>query len=248
MIRCVIVDDEYHSRMNLRQMLGIFCPNVTIIGEADGARKGIEIIKNYHPDLVFLDIKMPDGTGFDILQEIDDVSFAVIFVTAFENYAIKAIKFNAIDYITKPIDSEELIEAVHKATTHLNGTANSVAIKQLLESINQPSKPHKKLILKTISTVYMVEIENIVRCESDRNYTMFFLNNGEMITISKSMRDFEELLAEYHFCRIHQSHLINLNYVKKFHSNDLVVVLTDNTSIPVSTRKKEELLKALKYL
>lgn len=248
MVKCIIVDDELHSRENLKQMLYLYCPDVQVVGEADRVASGVEIINKLNPDLVFLDIKMPDGTGFDLLKQLKDINFKLVFVTAYEEYAFKAFKFNAIDYITKPIDADELKDAVNKVVTHVNGFSANEAVKLLLDSISHPLQPHKKIALKTINTVYLVEIENIIRCESDRNYTIFHFNDNEKLTISRSMKDFEDMLIDYNFFRVHNSHLINLNYVKKFNRDELLCVLTDTTSIPVAYRKREELMNALKNL
>ncbi|HLN54211.1 MAG TPA: LytTR family DNA-binding domain-containing protein [Lentimicrobium sp.] len=248
MIKCIIIDDEYHSRENLKQMLKLCCPDVQVIDEADRVAAGIEAIRRGNPDLVFLDIRMPDGSGFDILQKLGEVNFKVVFVTAYEEYAIKAFKFSAIDYILKPIDPDELKEAVGKAVTYFKGFSANDAVKQLLDTITQPHQPHKKIVLKTINTLHLIEIDKIIRCESDRNYTIFYIDGEEKIVISRSMKDFEEMLQEHNFLRVHNSHLININYIRKFHKDELLCVLSDNTSIPVAYRKKDELLNLIKNL
>ncbi len=248
MIKCIVIDDEPHSRENLKHMLYMHCPDVQVVGEADRVKSGIEIITRIEPDLVFLDIKMPDGSGFDLLQRLEEINFKVIFVTAFEEYALKAFRFSAIDYITKPIDSDELRDAVNKALNLVNGFPVGESVKQLLENLTQPNRPHKKIVLKTINTLYVYEIEKIVRCESDRNYTNFYIDGEEKITISRSMKEFEDMLLEFNFMRIHNSHLVNLNYIKRFLKDELICVLEDNTRIPVSIRKKEELINALRKL
>ncbi len=248
MIKCIIVDDEPHSRENLKQMLYLYCPDVRVIGEADRVKSAIEVIKKNEPDLVFLDIRMPDGTGFDLLQRLKEVNFKLIFVTAFEEYAVKAFRFSAIDYILKPIDPDELKDAVNKAVRVVNGFSSNESVKQLLEAITQPNQPHRKIVLKTISTMHVIEIEKIIRCESDRNYTNFYVDGEDKLIISRSMKDFEEMLLDYKFIRVHNSHLINLDYIKKFHKDELICVLSDNTRIPVASRKKEELVNAIRNL
>lgn len=249
MIRAVVIDDEVNSRDSIRQMLELYCTDIIVVGQADGVKTGIECIAQNEPDLVFLDIRMGDGTGFDLLHKIDQITFKVVFVTAYEEYAIKAFKFNALDYITKPIDIDELRLAVEKATSVANDDSLTDRIKLLLQSVSKNSpQANKKLVLRTSNTIHVVEIDRIIRCESARNYTTFFLDEDETVMIAKSMIEFEEMLEEYGFLRVHHSHLINLNFVRKFMKDDLICVLTDNTNIPISYRRKDDLLRALKLL
>lgn len=248
MIKAVIIDDEYNSRETLRQMLRYCCPNVEIVGEGEGVTSGLAAINELNPDIVFLDIKMTDGTGFDLLNKVGKADFRLVFVTAFEEYAMKAFRCNAIDYITKPVDPNELQRAVEKASKMTDGENTNDAIKRLLDSINKPNQPNKKIVLKTLNTVHVIEVDNIIRCESDRNYTVFHLADGEKILISRSMKEFDDMLMEFGFLRVHNSHLINLNAVRKFLKDELILVLKDNTSIPVAYRKRDELLHAIKNL
>lgn len=248
MIKAVIIDDEYNSRETLRQMLRYCCPNVEIVGEGEGVVSGLAAINELNPDIVFLDIKMTDGTGFDLLNKVGKADFRLVFVTAFEEYAMKAFRCNAIDYITKPVDPNELQRAVEKASKMTDGENTNDAIKRLLDSINKPNQPNKKIVLKTLNTVHVIEVDNIIRCESDRNYTVFHLADGEKILISRSMKEFDDMLMEFGFLRVHNSHLINLNAVRKFLKDELILVLKDNTSIPVAYRKRDELLHAIKNL
>lgn len=248
MTRAVIIDDEINSRDSIRQMLLLYCNDVTVVGEADGVNSGIVCINDHKPDLVFLDIKMPDGSGFELLKRINKIDFQVIFVTAFEEYAIKAFRFNAIDYITKPIDPEELRQAVEKAGKYGKDSNTDETIKLLLESISRTSQNHRRIILRTLNTIHVIEIERIIRCESDRNYTVFHIVGEDKLMISRTLKDFDELLEEYGFFRVHNSHMINLNFVRKFHRDELLCILTDGTTIPVSYRKRDELLAAIKNL
>lgn len=249
MIRAIIIDDEINSRDSISQTLKLYCPEVHVVAHGEGVESGIEAINLHSPDLVFLDIKMQDGTGFDLLKKITNIQFKVIFITAYEEYAIKAFKFNAIDYLTKPVDPEELKNSIEKVMSALGSDTFSDRFKYLLESMAKGSNSaNRKIVLRTSSTVHVVEIDNIIRCESDRNYTTFYLDDGDKILISKSMREFEDMLDGHDFFRVHNSHLINLNFIKKFLKDDLIVVLKDNSNISVAYRKRDELLRALKAL
>ncbi|MCD6660089.1 MAG: LytTR family DNA-binding domain-containing protein [Lentimicrobium sp.] len=249
MIRVVIVDDEIRSRETLQEMIKIYCSKVEVVGEGEDVKSGIKAIKAYNPDLVFLDIKMPDGSGFDLLRQMMPVTFKLIFITAYEEYAIKAFKFNAIDYITKPIDPEELQTALQKAESALEADNLNSRLTGLLDMYLKPQAAEsKKVILKTADAIHILDAEDIIRCESDRNYTRFYLKSGEELLISKSIKEFVEYLEERNFMRVHQSHLINLNYLIKFKKDDLICVLRDSTEVPVAWRKKDELLKIFKSL
>ncbi|MFA6949296.1 MAG: LytTR family DNA-binding domain-containing protein [Lentimicrobiaceae bacterium] len=249
MIRTVIIDDEVNSRDNIRQMLKLYCNDVFVLTEADGVKSGIECINQYNPDLVFLDIKMQDGTGFDMLNQLAEINFRVIFVTAYEEYAIKAIKFNALDYITKPIDPDELISAVDRAMSALNDDTVKSRIQKLLETANPiPSPGNRKIVLRTSNTVHVIDIDRIIHCEADRNYTVFYLDGEERILIAKSMKEFIDVLESHGFFRVHNSHLINLNYVRRFLKEELICVLKDNSNIPVAFRKRDDLLNKLSKL
>lgn len=248
MVRTVIIDDDVNSRDNIRQMLKLYCNDVFILAESDSVKFGLECINQYHPDLVFLDVKMQDGTGFDLLKQIPNINFKVIFVTAYDEYAIKAIKFNALDYLTKPIDPDEMKCAVERAATALNEENVNIR-KQESDMPNKiPFQGNRKIVLRSANTVYVTDIDRIIRCEANRNYTVFFLDDEERILIAKSMKEFVDLLESHGFFRVHNSHMINLNYVRKFLKEELICVLKDNSNIPVAFRKRDELLNVLNKL
>jgi two-component system, LytTR family, response regulator len=249
MIRTIIIDDEPRSREALREMLRLYCKGVEVVAEAENVKTGIEAISSNDPDLVMLDIKMPDGNGFDLIKRIMPVSFRIIFVTAYEEYAIKAFRYNAIDYLTKPIDPIELQQAIEKASAILDKENMNERLKKLLVDYTKPqSADSRRLVLKTSETIHIVDIENIIRCESDRNYTIFHMVDQERILISKSIKEFSDILEAHDFCRVHHSHLINMKFLVKFKRDELMCVLKDNTEIPVATRKRDELLKTLRNL
>jgi two-component system LytT family response regulator len=249
MIRTIIIDDESRSRETLREMLRLYCKGIEVVAEADSIKSGTEAIARHIPDLVLLDIKMPDGTGFDLLRTIMPISFRIIFVTAYEEYAIKAFRYNALDYLTKPIDPAELQSAIDKATATIeNENINERLKKLLLDYMKPQPAENRRLVLKTAETIHIVDIDKIIRCESARNYTVFYMENKEKILISKSIKEFSDTLESHDFHRVHHSHLINLKYLVKFKRDELMCVLSDNTEIPVATRKRDELLKVLRTL
>jgi len=249
MIRTIIIDDESRSRETLREMLRLYCKGIEIVAEAESIKSGAEAIARHNPDLLLLDIKMPDGTGFDLLRTIMPISFRIIFVTAYEEYAIKAFRYNALDYLTKPIDPAELQSAIEKATATIeNENINERLKKLLLDYMKPQPAENRRLVLKTAETIHIVDIDKIIRCESARNYTVFYMENKEKILISKSIKEFSDTLESHDFYRVHHSHLINLKYLVKFKRDELMCVLSDNTEIPVATRKRDELLKVLRTL
>jgi len=244
MIRTIIIEDEVKARETLANMLGMYCPSVQIIDQADCVEKGIKSIEYHDPELVFLDIQMPDGTGFDLLKKLKTPNFKLVFITAFEEYAIKAFKFSAIDYLLKPIDPEDLVETITKIEHIIEHENNQIKLKALLENIETISSEVKKIVLKTSESIHIVKVKDIVRCESSSNYTQFFFNDGKKILVSKTLKEFDELLSGYGFFRVHQSHLVNTQYIQSFEKGEGgFLVMTDNSKIPVSFRKKESLLK-----
>lgn len=242
MIKSVIIDNETKSRKTLRNFLQKYCKNVEVLGEADSVSSGIDLIKTEHPELVFLDIEMTDGTGFKLLESFDDIQFSVIFVTAYSAYAIKAFKISAIAYILKPINPQELIEAVEKyqKETGLKG------IHHKLEVLLGNQSSVKKIAFPTSEGIELVKLNQIVHCEADDNYTSIFLVNDKRILVSKTIKEYDTMLSDFGFFRIHQSHLVNLDYISKFNKNDGgYVVLENGKKLPVSRRNKQEFLEKL---
>ncbi len=245
MIKAVIIDDVKEAREALLKDVNEYCPDIEIIGQADGVVTGAKLIKSEKPDLVFLDIQMNDGSGFDLLEVLGDINFKVIFTTASDAFAVKAFKYSAVDYLLKPVDADELVKAVGKVgeSTH----KDSVSL--LLENTKQNNKPFRKLALNTLDKLHIVNISEIVRCESDVNYTQFFFADKSKLLVTRTLKDFEELLSEHQFVRVHQSHLVNSNYIKEFVKGDGgYLVMTDGTSVPVSTRKRNAVVEILNSL
>ena len=248
MYRAIIIDDEKTSRDALIGLIRRYCNNVTIIDEAGGYKSGLEIINKHHPDLVFLDIQMPDGSGFQLLEDVSEVNFEIIFTTAFDQYAIKAIKFSALDYLLKPIVPSDLITAIQKLDQKKSDFGIKPNIKVLLDNLRSNTEP-KKIVLNTTDKILIVEIEDIVRCESDGYYTKFFFSDGKTTMISKTLKEHELLLGKQFFLRTHRSHLVNLKYVSGLLKNDNgYIVMTDGTNIPIARRKRDEVLHIINNL
>lgn len=243
MIRALIVDDIADARNNIRLDLETYCPSVEIIGEADGVVSGAKKIRELKPDVVFLDIQMQDGTGFDLLDIVGDIDFKVIFTTASDEYAIKAFKFSAVDYLLKPIDPDELVTAIEKIKN------TSALPKENLSLLSEGIKDHqsiKRLALNTLEKILIVDIKDIVRCESSVNYTTFFFADKTKLMVTKTLKEYDDLLSPLGFIRVHQSHLINSKLVKEFIKSDGgYLVMKDGSSVPVSTRKRQAVVEVL---
>lgn len=246
MIRSVIIDDIDNARLALADDLKTHCPDVVVLGEANSVKTGIDLIKKSKPDIVFLDIELEDGTGFDILEHFDKITFKTIFVTGFDSYGIKAIKFSALDYLLKPVDPDDLVKAIKRYKESEVQPDVKANIDFLLENIRGIKPGFKHIALNSADKVNMVNIDDIIRCESQSNYTMFYIKGGEQILVTKSLKEYENLLEEYSFVRVHHSHLINLNYLKEFVKIDGgYAVMTDKSTVPVSVRKRDNLLREL---
>lgn len=239
-MKAILVDDERNALEMLEWMLQKNCPEVEIVAMCDSPLEGLEKIKSLKPDVIFLDIEMPQLNGFDLLDRLGKHESDVIFTTAYNQFAIKAFKVCALDYLLKPIDPEDLKAAVHKAS----GKKNKVSQEQLdlLLSYMKPEKPKSKRIALTASDhLIFVETEKIIYCESDSNYTIFFLVDGQKVIVSKTLKDVEEILEGSDFFRVHASYLINMKHVSKFTRGDGgYVVMSNNQHITVSRKKKDE--------
>lgn len=252
MIQVLIVDDEENSRETLRGKIGLFCPEVEIVGEAAAVAEAIEKIKSVQPDALFLDIKLAGESGFDILDAIskdDTLNPEIVFITAHDEFAVRAIKFSALDYLLKPIDPEELVKAIRKIEARKGLPKNATNLNVLVENIRQASDSPKKIVIPTSDGMHVIKISDIIRLESSSNYTTFYLNNEKSLLASKTLKEFDNMLANYNFNRIHKSHLVNMNYLKRYVQTDGgYLILEDGSRIPVANRKKEQLLTILKNL
>jgi two-component system LytT family response regulator len=245
-IKALIVDDELNNRENLNSLLREYCKDVEVMGMADSVDEAFKIIKSRKPDLVFLDIKMPKKDGFKLLESIGEIDFEVIIVTAFDQYAIQAFKFCAIDYLLKPINVVELSNAVDNVARRLNQKQENERLKQLISHLNK-QVGSTKIGLASQNKIDFVEIARITRCEADNNYTHVFLDKQKKMTISKTLKEFEDLLQEHGFIRIHQSHLVNSTHIKSLQKSDGgYVQMSDDSVIPISRTRKNEIVAQIK--
>ncbi len=247
MIKAVIVEDEKHSRELLEELVKEYCEGVTVAGSAGSVAEALAMIEEIKPGLVFLDIELPDGDGFQILEKLDQPKFDLIFTTAYDQYAMRAFKFSATDYLLKPVDIEELQNAVQRVVEKQKegdgGGGQAEQLQALLRNIRQVGTPFKRIVLPTTNGFTVVNPEDIIRCESDRNYTFIFLKDGRRILVSRTIKEYDEMLADFNFFRIHQSHLINLLFLKNYtRGRGGYVELTDGTVLDVSARRKSEFL------
>ncbi len=242
-ISAIIIDDEDDSIFLISNLLDKYCKNIEVIGIAENVSDGISCIEDGEPDLVFLDINLPDGDGFDVLNQVKYKQFEVIFVTAYNDYAIKAFEFSAIHYLLKPINYKDLIEAVYRYENSKKSIDQTSQYEVLNESIKEK---FTKIILPTTDGISIIELKDIMRCESQNNYTTFYLNNKEKFTVSKSISTYETLLCDLDFSRVHSKHIVNLHYIKKYiRGRGGYIILSDGTTVYVSEGKKKEFLKKL---
>lgn len=240
----VIVDDNASIRETLKTLLSIYTMSVNVLAEADGVVEGVKVIRENKPELVFLDVEMNDGTGFDLISRCGKIDFKVIFVTGHDSYAINAFRFSAIDYILKPVDPDDLVKAVEKAITSLS-VDTDLKVSNYIQNKNS-SKDQKRIVLSDAQNTYLISILDIIRCESDINYTHFYLQDGRQVMVSKTLKVYDELLSEFGFFRSHQSHLVNLRFFDRLDKTEGgVIFLKNGETIPISTRKREGLLQEL---
>lgn len=244
-ISAIIIDDEKNGRENLAGLIKSHCPEIKMVGEANSVTQAINVIQEKQPQLIFLDIEMPGGSGFQLLEHFKDFPFEVIFVTAYDNYAIKAIRFSASDYILKPINLNELIAAIDKVSQRISNQDENQRIRQLYQNTLHPANP--KIGLPTVDRVEFVEVKSIIRCQGESNYTHLYFTAKKPLLVAKSLIEFEELLAEYGFIRVHKTHLVNLHHVSSFTKNDGGILnLSNGDSVCISRRRKDFTVAQLK--
>ena len=247
MIRAIIIDDDRLIREIISNTIQSYCPNVSVVAEAENVKTGVASINENEPDLILLDIKMPDGSGFDLIKHFDKPDFKVIFISGYMEYAIKGYKFGAIDYILKPIDEEELALAINRADDVIR-YEEKMQFKRMEGNIKALNKSDK-IILKTSDHIHLINTANIIRIEADGNYSTFYIDDGRKVIVSRAIKEWEESLIDKGFHRVHKSHLINihkLTYFDKTDSGD--VIMDDGSIVPVASRKKEMLMNLFESL
>ena len=244
MIKAIIIDDEVHCLETLSLLLKEFCPEVQLIDQCRSAKKALEAIEKYKPELVFLDIEMPTMNGFEMLEQFTEIQFAIIFTTSYDQYAIKAIRFSALDYLLKPIDPKELLNAVKKVQEQRH-LPMAEQFQMLLRQINGKDYQFHKIAIPTLEGFELIPADQVVRCEAADNYTYLHLKNKNKIVACRSLKEMEEQLKDFRFfVRVHHSYLVNLNEVVKYIRGDGgYLVMSDNSTINVSRSRKESLMK-----
>lgn len=253
MIKAILIDDDSNLRLGMKSLLSRYSPEIEVVGEADSVESGVKLIETIKSDVLFLDIQLGDGTGFDILEQLTKlngkVSQHVIFITAFEQYAVKAFRFSALDYLLKPVDPEDLKQVTSKLLDAFSKNPENENIEILLENIRKKSEDFKRIVLSNSDGMQVIEIKDIIHCSSEDNYTRFHIKNKKPILISKTLKEYEELLSPHGFERVHQSHLINMAFVKSFVKKDgFFAQLIDDSLVPISQRKKDKFLSLLKNI
>ncbi len=244
MLKAIIVDDEPYCCEAITTLLED-SPEVEVMAVCHSAADALSAIQKYSPDIVFLDVEMPKMNGFEMLEQLPSVNFEIIFTTSYDQYALKAIRFSAIDYLLKPVDSEELQKAVQKVI-HRSEKPIAQQLEILMQKIHQPATPINKIALPTMEGLQMIPVNSIISCESDSNYTILLLKNNKKIVVSRTLKEIEELLEEHSFVRVHRCYLANLNEVEKYVKGEGgYLVMSDGTTIDVARNKKEVLLKKL---
>jgi len=243
-LNAIIVDDEQKLRSVLIEKLSQFCPQVNIVGEADSAQSALHLIAINNPDLVFLDISMPEETGFDLLKKLPNLDLEIIFVTSHNQYALEAIKFCTIGYLLKPVESQELIFAVAKAEQRISAKKENIRNRQLLQNLLTPGSVQNRIGIPTGQGLEFIQTGKIIRCEGEQKYTNIIIENHDKILSSYNLGEFQKLLNSYGFFQPHKSHLINLSHIKRY-DREGTVTMSDDSIVPVSRRKRTDFLEQL---
>lgn len=245
MLKVIIIDDEFKSRELLKVMLLEYCSGIELVGVADDVKSGLEVVSKNPPDLLFLDVELKQETGFDLLAQIHPLNFEIIFITAHSHYAIKAIKFSAIDYLLKPLNPEELKIAVEKVRERRAESTFKNKIDILFQNLKGSSK-QQKIALPTPEGLIFALVEDIIFCEADGPYTIIYLKSAGKFIVSKNLKEYELLLAEYNFLRVHNSYLINLNEIKRYIKGEGgYVIMSNDKKVDIAKRKKELFLSKI---
>lgn len=242
-LKAIVVEDEEISRETLKNYITKYCDGVDVVGEGANIKEGLKAIKDHQPDIVFLDVEMPFGNAFDLLEQIENPNFETIFVTAYSHYAIKALNYSASYYILKPVDIDELVKAVEKIKTARSKGDISLHTKVLVDNIKTVSNQQKKVVLPVMDGFEVVAVKDIVRCQGNDNFTDFFLTDGSKKMICRTLKFYEDILEEFGFMRVHRSHLVNLEYVTSYKKGKGgTLMMSDGSSVDVSPNKKQDLI------
>ncbi len=242
--RIFIVDDEARSRTSLRNLILTHCPDVELVGDAGSVNEALVLLERIKIDILFLDVALQDGTGFDLLDRLTSIHFNVIFTTAYDEFAVKAFRYNAIDYLLKPINADELITAFHRAAQSISPKTVEKQIVNLIKTTSEQN--FDRITLPTSEGIVFTQTQDITRLESYGNYSFVFLKDGERILVSQNLKLFEEILPDHSFFRLHQSYIINNSFLKKtIKDGGDFALMTDGTKIPIARRRKEEFIKFL---
>lgn len=247
-LQAILIDDESSSRNSLRQKVLAYCPDIAIVAECESGEEGLKAIEEKKPDIVFLDVEMPRMNGFTMLQQLKNRSFELIFTTAYDHYAIKAIRYSALDYLVKPVEVEELKESVKKAREKREQNTPNARVETLLHNLLDEKSLHSRIAIPSMEGLQFIETGAIIYLEAKSNYTEIFVKDLPKITVAKTLKEFDDLLPSSAFVRIHHSYLINKNHVLKYIKGEGGQVVMRNGSIlDVARRKKEEFMKAIGY-
>ena len=245
MIKTIIIDDEHHSCDALKMLLDKCCPQIAVMAICHSGVDAIEKIRELKPDLIFLDIEMPNMNGFQMLEQVPNIDFEIIFTTSYDQYAITAFKFSALDYLLKPVDREELEKAVQKVSKKIN-PAISQQLDILLQKINQPSVAAQRIALPTMQGLEFVAIDSIIHCASSNNYTEFFLTDKKKLLVSRTLKETEDMLTDHGFLRVHHSHIVNLNAITRYVKGEGgYLIMADGSTVDVSRSRKELLMQKI---
>lgn len=248
MIKAIIIDDERHSCDALKMLIDKSCPQIHVATICYSGADAIEKIRELRPELIFLDIEMPNMNGFQMLEQIPKIDFEIIFTTSYDQYAITAFKFSALDYLLKPVDREELEKAVQKISKKINpGISQQLGI--LLQKINHPSVPVQRIALPTMQGLEFVPVDSIIHCSSSNNYTEFFLADKKKLLVSRTLKEAEDMLTDHAFLRVHHSHIVNLNAITRYVKGEGgYLIMADGSTVDVSRSRKELLMQKITAL
>jgi len=248
LLRTLIIDDEEHQRQSLEKMVQMYCPSLSVVGQAGGVKSGLEAIQKYDPDLVFLDIRMADGLGFDLLDQLLPFNFEVIFISAYEQYAQRASNYTSLNYLLKPVDPDELIFAVEKAWEKLRPNQN-ILIHKMKKALIMDERSQVKAVIKTWDNIHLIPVKEILFCEEDSGYTKFHLRNQKTLLGSDNLNEYETMLSENGFFRIHENYLINLRHIIGFENDpDNIVLLDHEYGLPAESRRQLDMVERMRRM